>query len=43
MGRAMRRCSMQSGGRAPVPSGPVRLRIEHAGHLVQTTWVSYAG
>ena len=27
----------------PVPSGPVRLRIEHAGHLVQTTWVSYTG
>jgi hypothetical protein len=27
----------------PVPSGPVRLRIEHAGHLVHTTWVSYAG
>jgi hypothetical protein len=26
-----------------VPSGPVRLRIEHAGHLVQTTWVSYTG
>ena len=24
-----------------VPSGPVRLRIEHAGRLVQTTWVSY--
>jgi hypothetical protein len=27
----------------PVPRGPVRLRIEHAGHLVHTTWVSYAG
>jgi len=27
----------------PVPSGPVRLRIEHAGHQVQTTWVSYTG
>lgn len=27
----------------PVPSGPVRLQIEHAGHLVQTTWVSYVG
>lgn len=27
----------------PVPSGPVRLRIEHAGQLVQTTWVSYTG
>jgi hypothetical protein len=26
----------------PVPRGPVRLQIEHAGHLVQTTWVSYA-
>ncbi len=26
----------------PVPSGAVRLRIEHAGHLVHTTWVSYA-
>jgi hypothetical protein len=26
-----------------VPSGPVRLQIEHAGRLVQTTWVSYAG
>jgi len=24
-----------------VPSGPVRLRIEHGGRLVQTTWVSY--
>ena len=27
----------------PVPSGPVRLRIDHAGHQVQTTWVSYTG
>jgi hypothetical protein len=27
----------------PVPSGPVRLRVQHAGHLVHTTWVSYAG
>jgi hypothetical protein len=27
----------------PLPSGPVRLRIEHAGRLVHTTWVSYAG
>jgi hypothetical protein len=27
----------------PVPSGPVRLRIEHAGRQVHTTWVSYAG
>ena len=27
----------------PVPSGPLRLRIEHAGHQVHTTWVSYAG
>jgi len=26
----------------PVPTGPVRLRIEHAGHVVHTTWVSYA-
>jgi hypothetical protein len=26
----------------PVPRGPVRLRIEHAGRVVQTTWVSYA-
>jgi hypothetical protein len=26
-----------------VPSGPVRLRIEHGGRLVQTTWVSYVG
>jgi len=25
----------------PVPSGPVRLRIQHAGHLVHTTWVCY--
>jgi hypothetical protein len=25
----------------PVPCGPVRLRVEHAGRLVQTTWVSY--
>lgn len=25
----------------PVPSGPVRLQVEHAGRLVQTTWVSY--
>ena len=27
----------------PVPGGPVRLRIDHAGHLVHTTWVCYAG
>ena len=27
----------------PVPSGPVRLRIERGGRLVQTTWVSYVG
>lgn len=27
----------------PVPSGPVRLRVEHAGRVVQTTWVSYVG
>jgi hypothetical protein len=27
----------------PVPSGPVRLRIDHAGRPVQTTWVSYVG
>lgn len=26
----------------PVPRGPVRLRIDHVGRLVQTTWVSYA-
>jgi hypothetical protein len=26
----------------PVPRGPVRLQIQHAGRLVQTTWVSYA-
>ena len=26
----------------PVPRGPVRLRFEHAGHLVETTWVSLA-
>jgi hypothetical protein len=26
----------------PVPQGPVRLRVEHAGRVVQTTWVSYA-
>jgi hypothetical protein len=26
----------------PVPSGPVRLRVVHAGHAVQTTWVTYA-
>ena len=26
----------------PVPGGPVRLRVEHAGQVVQTTWVSYA-
>jgi hypothetical protein len=25
----------------PVPRGPVRLRVEHAGRAVQTTWVSY--
>lgn len=25
----------------PVPCGPVRLRVEHAGRAVQTTWVSY--
>jgi hypothetical protein len=27
----------------PVPSGPVRLRIEHGGRVIQTTWVSYVG
>jgi hypothetical protein len=27
---------------APVPAGPVRLRVEYAGRVVQTTWVSYA-
>jgi hypothetical protein len=26
----------------PVPRGPVRLRVEHDGHVVQTTWVAYA-
>jgi hypothetical protein len=26
----------------PVPCGPVRLRVEQAGRVVQTTWVSYA-
>jgi hypothetical protein len=26
----------------PVPRGPARLRVEHAGRVVQTTWVSYA-
>lgn len=26
----------------PVPRGPVRLQIQHAGRVVQTTWVSYA-
>ena len=26
----------------PVPCGPVRLRVEHAGRVVQTAWVSYA-
>jgi hypothetical protein len=26
----------------PVPRGPARLRVEHAGRAVQTTWVSYA-
>jgi hypothetical protein len=26
----------------PVPRGPVRLRVEHAGRVVHTTWVSYA-
>jgi hypothetical protein len=26
----------------PVPHGPVRLRVRHAGSVVQTTWVSYA-
>lgn len=25
----------------PLPCGPVRLRVEHAGRRVQTTWVSY--
>jgi hypothetical protein len=25
----------------PVPPGPVRLRVEHGGRTVQTTWVSY--
>jgi hypothetical protein len=26
----------------PVPRGPIRLRVQHAGRVVQTTWVSYA-
>jgi hypothetical protein len=26
----------------PLPCGPVRLRVEHAGRVVQTAWVSYA-
>lgn len=26
----------------PLPCGPVRLRVEHAGRAVQTAWVSYA-
>jgi hypothetical protein len=26
----------------PVPGGPVRLRVAHAGRVVQTTWISYA-
>jgi hypothetical protein len=26
----------------PVPRGPIRLRVRHAGRVVQTTWVSYA-
>jgi hypothetical protein len=26
----------------PLPGGPVRLRVEHAGRAVQTAWVSYA-
>lgn len=25
----------------PVPQGPVRLRVDHRGRVVQTTWVSY--
>jgi hypothetical protein len=25
----------------PVPRGPVRLQVRHAGRVVQTTWVSY--
>lgn len=25
----------------PVPAGPLRLRMRHAGRIVQTTWVSY--
>ena len=25
----------------PVPAGPLRLRMRHAGRLVQTTWLSY--
>ena len=25
----------------PVPAGPLRLEVRHAGHLVKTTWVSY--
>lgn len=26
----------------PLPRGPVRLHVRHGGHVVQTTWVSYA-
>jgi hypothetical protein len=26
----------------PVPRGPVRLQVQHAGRVVQTTWVFYA-
>ncbi len=26
----------------PLPCGPVRLRVEHAGRVVQTAWVTYA-
>jgi hypothetical protein len=25
----------------PVPAGPLRLRVRHAGRLVQTTWLAY--
>jgi hypothetical protein len=26
----------------PLPHGPVRLQVTHAGRVVQTTWISYA-
>jgi hypothetical protein len=26
----------------PLPRGPVRLQVAHAGRVVQTTWISYA-